>query len=75
MSNGDALDTQPDPKPYHGVQWQENRGNLQFQFHDIGRYYGAAVARAGDGDLDVVAGSWLNFWDAAARAHRPPLIP
>ena len=71
MSNGDALDTQPDPKPYHGVQWLENRGNLQFQFHDIGRFYGAAVARAGDmdsdGDLDVVAGSWLNFWDDPRR--------
>jgi hypothetical protein len=71
MSNGDALDTQPDPKPYHGVQWLENRGNLQFEFHDIGRFYGAAVAAAGDvdgdGDLDVVAGSWLNFWDDPRR--------
>jgi hypothetical protein len=71
MSNGDALDTQPDPKPYHGVQWLENRGNLQFQYHDIGRFYGAAVAAAGDldgdGDLDVVAGSWLNFWDDPKR--------
>jgi hypothetical protein len=71
MSNGDALDTQPDPKPYHGVQWLENRGKLQFQFHDIGRFYGAAVAAAGDmdgdGDLDVVAGSWLNFWDDPRR--------
>lgn len=71
MSNGDALDTQPDPKPYHGVQWLENRGDLQFQFHDIGRFYGAAVAAAGDvdgdGDLDVMAGSWLNFWDDPRR--------
>ena len=70
-SNGDALDTQPDPKPYHGIQWLENRGNLKFQFHDIGRFYGAAVAAAGDmdgdGDLDVVAGSWLNFWDDPRR--------
>ena len=71
MSNGDALDTQPDPKPYHGVQWLENRGDLQFQFHDIGRFYGAATAVAGDldgdGDLDVLAGSWLNFWDDPRR--------
>ena len=71
MSNGDALDTQPDPKPYHGVQWLENRGELQFQFHDIGRFYGAATATAGDidgdGDLDVLAGSWLNFWDDPRR--------
>jgi len=71
MSNGDALDTQPDPKPYHGVQWLENRGKLEFRFHDIGRFYGAAVAAAGDvdgdGDLDVIAGSWLNFWDDPRR--------
>jgi hypothetical protein len=71
ISNGDALDTQPDPKPYHGVQWLENRGDLQFQFHDIDRFYGAAIARAGDvdddGDLDVLAGSWLNFWDDPRR--------
>lgn len=71
ISNGDALDTQPDPKPYHGVQWLENRGDLQFQFHDIGRFYGAAVAAAGDvdgdGDLDVLAGSWLNYWDDPRR--------
>jgi hypothetical protein len=71
ISNGDALDTQPDPKPYHGVQWLENRGDLQFQFHDIDRFYGAAIARAGDvdddGDMDVLAGSWLNFWDDPRR--------
>ncbi len=71
MTNGDALDTQPDPKPYHGVQWLENQGSLQFEFHDIGRFYGAATAAAGDidgdGDLDVLAGSWLNFWDDPRR--------
>lgn len=71
ISNGDALDTQADPKPYHGVQWLENQGDLKFRFHDIGRFYGAAVAAAGDvdgdGDLDVLAGSWLNFWDDPRR--------
>ncbi len=71
ISNGDALDTQADPKPYHGVQWLENQGSLKFQFHDIGRFYGAATAAAGDvdgdGDLDVLAGSWLNYWDDPRR--------
>ena len=71
ISNGDALDTQADPKPYHGVQWLENQGDLRFQFHDIGRFYGAAVAAAGDvdgdGDLDVFAGSWLNYWNDPRR--------
>ncbi|MFC3116007.1 FG-GAP-like repeat-containing protein [Cellvibrio fontiphilus] len=66
FTNGDAFDLQTEPKPYHGVQWLENRGTLQFQFHDIGRFYGAAHVVAGDidgdGDVDVVASSWVNFW-------------
>jgi hypothetical protein len=75
FTNGDAFDAQTDPKPYHGVQWLENRGKFEFQFHDIGRFYGAATAVAGDldrdGDIDVVAGSWVNFWD---DPHRHVLV-
>lgn len=71
FSNGDANDYQYDPKPYHGVQWLENKGNYQFEYHDIGRFYGAAIARAGDldgdGDLDVVASSWNNYWEDPQR--------
>jgi hypothetical protein len=59
------------PKPYHGVQWLENKGNLQFQFHDIARFYGAVTAVAGDmdsdGDLDIVASSWNNYWQDEQR--------
>lgn len=70
-TNGDAFDVQNDPKPYHGVQWLENRGGLEFEFHDIGRMYGVATAAAGDmdndGDLDVVAGSWVNYWNDPRR--------
>lgn len=71
FTNGDAFDTQTDPKPYHGVQWLENRGDLEFAAHDIGRFYGAANASVadmdGDGDLDIVASSWLNYWDDPRR--------
>ncbi len=71
FTNGDANDLQMDPKPYHGVQWLENKGNLTFEYHDIGRFYGAASAVAGDldgdGDLDIVAGSWNNFWQDSQR--------
>jgi hypothetical protein len=66
FTNGDAFDAQTDPKPYHGVQWLENTGQLNFAFHEIGRFYGAAAAAAADmdrdGDVDVVASSWINFW-------------
>jgi hypothetical protein len=71
FTNGDAFDVQTDPKPYHGVQWLENKGGLRFEFHDIGRFYGAATAVAGDldrdGDMDVVAGSWVNYWNDPRR--------
>lgn len=71
FTNGDAFDTQPDPKPYHGVQWLENKGNLKFAVHDIGRFYGAAKVAVGDmnddGHLDIVASSWHNYWEDDKR--------
>jgi hypothetical protein len=61
-TNGDSLDESV-LKPYHGVQWLENRGTFPFTHHPLTALYGAERAVAadldGDGLLDVVAVSWL----------------
>ncbi len=61
FSNGDGFGpaTEPGPRPWHGVQWLENRGDGKFHFQKIGALPGAysplAVDFDGDGALDVVA--------------------
>jgi hypothetical protein len=66
-SNGDGFDyAEPGSRPWHGVQWLENRGGGFFQFHRIGDLPGAyspvAVDLNADGHLDVVACSGFNEW-------------
>lgn len=67
-TNGDAFDyIPPRPRPWHGVNWLENKGNYTFEFHRIENFGGAYNARPldvdHDGDMDIFVVSSFNLWD------------
>jgi hypothetical protein len=73
-TNGDILDEPYLWKPYHGVQWLENKGELKFEHRRIADMYGvhnAIAAHVTGGKLpDVLAVSFLpadKFADRNAR--------
>lgn len=67
-TNGDAFDyIPPRPRPWHGVQWLENKGNMTFEYHRICNFAGSFFAQPSDidhdGDLDLFVISGFNFWE------------
>jgi hypothetical protein len=73
-ANGDAFDyIPPQGRPWHGLQWFENKGNLEFEYHRVATLIGAYSLRADDidhdGDKDLFAVSAFNLWeDPAAQS-------
>jgi len=68
FTNGDGFGPTPlpGPRPWHGVQWLENKGNGFFSFQRIGDLGGAyspiVFDMDDDGDRDIVALSSFNNW-------------
>jgi hypothetical protein len=62
LTHGDTFDDFV-VKPYHGIQWLENRGSYPYTAHSLARMPGAHRAEAadmdGDGDLDIVAAAMI----------------
>ena len=76
LTHGDTFDDQI-VKPYHGIQWLENQGDLKFAAHTLADLPGVSRAVAadldGDGDLDVIAGAFIAG-DSEGASELPGLV-
>jgi len=76
LTHGDTFDDKI-LKPYHGIQWLENKGTFPFTAHDLATLPGVHRAEAadldGDGDLDIVACALVSS-DDAETATLPALV-
>jgi hypothetical protein len=66
-TNGDGFDYPvPGGRPWHGMQWLENRGGGKFAFHRVGQLPGAyspcAADLDGNGHVDLLAVSCFADW-------------
>ncbi len=70
-TNGDTFDSHS-VKPYHGIAWLENHGELRYEHHHLADMPGVHRARATDfdldGDMDIAAVALLP--DKILQQHR-----
>ena len=76
LAHGDTLDDGL-VKPYHGIQWLENRGSYPFTEHTLATLAGVHPVKAvdfdGDGDLDIVSGAFFPPDAIGATSKLPSL--
>jgi FG-GAP-like repeat len=77
LTHGDTLDDSI-IKPYHGIQWLENQGDLKFVEHKLTDLPGAHRAQAvdldGDGDIDIVACALIASGSDLDETTLPALV-
>jgi hypothetical protein len=77
LAHGDTFDDLI-VKPYHGIQWLENRGAFPFVEHTLASLPGALRALPsdldGDGDLDVLASAMIANVDGGTAARLASVV-
>lgn len=77
VTNGDSFDDFL-LKPYHGIDWLENRGSYPFVRHHLaplaGVHRAVAVDLDGDGDLDVVAAAMIALLTPGGERALPSIV-